>query len=339
MKIIGLNHQQSGCGYHRVLLPLGFMDGIKGYVTNIITEEAVEDYDILLYNRISSYDTMWDTIREQLNCKVVLDLDDYWRLPFNHLNYNQYQNMYARIEANIQNADMVTVTNFNLAEKVLEFRDDVNVLPNGLPYGLNQFHDTKIEDARVRIFWAGSVTHEYDMEILRQPIQRLKQYKDKIKMVIAGYNDTDPYTKSIWQRMFSAFTAGGQLPYMKVHSTAPTQYMDAYANADIMLIPLEHSEWHSCKSNLNILEAAAKRIPCVVSNVAPYNFDADCPVFWVNSQKDWFTHLSYLINNKAEREAAGEALYQWALANYNLKDINEKRFNAFESICGASAYS
>jgi len=67
LSIIGLNHQQSGCGYHRVLLPLAFMNGIKGYVTNIITEDKMDGWDALLYNRISTYDQDWTEFKKILN--------------------------------------------------------------------------------------------------------------------------------------------------------------------------------------------------------------------------------------------------------------------------------
>jgi len=135
--------------------------------------------------------------------------------------------------------------------------------------------------------------------------------------------------------MFNSFTAGGQLPYTKIHSLRPTEYMQMYEYADIMLIPLEDSEWHACKSNLKILEAASKRIPCIVSNVAPYNQDSDCPVRWVNTQKDWFLHLNELILNPKLRETEGNKLYDWAKEKYSIEVANAKRFAAFSSICKA----
>ena len=339
MNIIGLSNQYAGCGYHRVLLPLGFMDGIKGYVTNMITEEKVQqspgvNWDILLYNRVSVYDADWDEMRQILGCKVVLDLDDYWVLPPNHMNYHEYKSMGDRIENNIRLADMVTVTNEQLAEKVRPFNSNVHIFPNALPFGRNQFIEDRRQSNRVRIFWAGGVSHEADIKMLRNPIQRLKIHADKIQMVIGGYAEGNIVTP-IWDRMFSAFTAGGTLPYMKLHGVPPNQYMQMYENADIMVIPLEDSEWHGCKSNLKILEAACKRIPVIVSNVAPYNKDSDAPVFWVNSQKDWFYHLNYLICNPEAREDYGNKLYEWAKEKYNLTDINQRRAAAFRSLCEA----
>lgn len=337
MNIIGITNQFSGCGYHRVILPIGFMDGIKGYVTNMITEDKCEGWDILVYNRISAFDKHWQQTKEVLGAKVVMDLDDYWKLPPNHLNYYQYESMAERIENNIHEADMVTVTNEALAEKVRQIRPDVYVFPNAIPFGWNQFTPHRRESGRIRIFWCGGATHEHDLRILRNPLQKLFMHRDKIQMVLGGYTDTDEISKAIWQRMFSSFTAGGQLPYMKIHGTGPENYMQMYENADIMVIPLEESEWHACKSNLKILEAASKRIPVIVSNVAPYNQDSEAPVLWVNRQRDWFDHLNYLINNPAERERLGNELYEWAKSKYDLIEINKQRREVFASLCQAPA--
>lgn len=357
MNVIGLSNKNSGCGYHRILLPLGFMQDIKGYVTNIITEDNIEGWDIFVYNRMCQYDGNWDEFRRLMDCKVVMDIDDYWILPPNHINYNQYEASKARIESNIRSADLVTVTNRSLYDKVYPLNNNVQIFENGIPFGYNQFTESRRDDDRVRIFWAGSITHEHDMRMLSNPIRKLKMHADKIKMVIGGWQDATEvreqyhkgevklielmaaeYSESIWQRIFSSFTAGGQLPYAKLYGTGPNNYMQMYENADIMVIPLEDSIWHACKSNLKILEAASKRIPCIVSNVLPYSADSDAPVFWVNSQKDWFSHLNYLILNPDARREAGDKLYEWAKAKYNIEEINIRRRKAFADLCGTSAH-
>jgi glycosyltransferase involved in cell wall biosynthesis len=329
MNIIGVTHKESGCGYHRVMLPLAFMNDIKGYVTNYITEDKTDDWDILLYNRICQYDINWKKTKELLGCQVVMDIDDHWQLPLNHLYYNTYQDIAERIERNLMQADLVTVTNSNLLNKVKQFNDNVIVMPNALPYGLNQFNDTRVKSDKVRLFWCGSISHDNDIKILKEPLKRLQGRKD-IQMVMGGYNDSDAYTKSIWDKMFSMFT--GNLPSIKLHSASPTQYMDMYNFADIVLIPLEDSEWHACKSNLKILEAAAKRLPVICSNVAPYNMDVDAPVLWVNNQKDWFRYINLLTNNPSLRENLGNELYAWATKRYNFKEINQQRYDAYKSI-------
>ena len=105
-----------------------------------------------------------------------------------------------------------------------------------------------------------------------------------------------------------------------------------YENADICVIPLEQSDWHACKSNLKILEAASKRLPVIVSNVPPYNIDADAPVLWVNKQSDWFNYINLLVNNPNLREQLGNALYEWAKKKYNFTEVNNSRRQAYSNL-------
>jgi len=338
---IGFTGKDSGCGYHRVLMPLAYMSDITGHVTNALTPERTHDWDILLYNRISPFDDDWQFVRDQLNCKVVLDLDDWWKLPPNHIQAEMYDEFAVRIIRNIGTADWITCSSHALYDKIIKLSDKVTLVPNALPYGHNQFIEDKepSADGRVRLFWCGSITHEHDVAILKNPLRRLSFQKNKITMMLGGYNNSDPYSEYLWKRILHNFTGGGMLDYQVLPSQSVKTYMDLYQYADIMLIPLEESEWHGCKSNLKILEAAAKRIPCVVSKVLPYSNDADAPVLWVEKQSDWFTHLNYLINNEEARQDYGNRLHEWAKAKYDLIEINQRiRRPLFGNLCKAPTH-
>jgi hypothetical protein len=312
------------------------MDNVKGYVTNEPTlEKLAEGWDILFFNRLSLWDNNWATVRKELRVKIVMDMDDDWTLPPNHLNFFGYEQIKPRIENNLREADMVICTNENLASRIHKFNKNVHIVPNALPYGSHQFQPDRREDERIRIFWAGGVTHECDINILANPVKRLNVFSDRIKMVLAGYNDSDPNTKRIWNNMFNDFTNYGNLPYTKLYSLEVHNYMQLYEWADIMLVPLENTWWHSCKSNLKLLEAATKAIPVICSYVAPYSNDADAPVLWVKSQKDWFIHIKDLILNPNKRLDYGEALKEWANRKYNLFEVNKRRRELFADLIKA----
>lgn len=336
MRILGLGSRMSGVTLHRITLPLAYMNDIKAKVTDLPTVEILEEgWDLVYYNRLSSFDDKWDEIRKELNCKVIMDLDDYWVLPANHLNYLDYLDFNSRIENNLRTADLITCTNQNVADKAYQYNKNIEIFPNALPYGFHQFTEDKREDERIRIFWAGGVTHQHDLEILKYPLQRLKPYANKIKMVIGGYNDTDKISKYFWDKMFNSFTCNGSLPYTKLHSLEPTNYMQHYEWADIMLVPLEKSIWHSCKSNLKFLEAACKKVPVICSKVEPYILDMSAPVLWVEKQSDWFKHIKDLILNPNKRIEYGEKIHEWAKTNYNLFEVNKRRKHTFDNIVKA----
>lgn len=334
LNILGLAHRFSGCHYHRVTLPLGFMDNIDGLVTDSPTQELLEqnNYDLLLYNRGCAFNDGWHILKDKIG--IVMDLDDDWILPPNHMNYQSYLNVKPVIENNIRIADIVTVTNERLADRVYPLNNNVYVLPNALPYGQDQFISDKEpdQDGKLRIFWAGGISHEHDIRILRNPFKRLVQYKDKIKMVLGGYSLENEYSQRIWDRMYSSFTGGDTLDGVRIEGLPPRHYMNTYRFADIMVVPLESSDWHACKSNLKLLEAACKGVPVIVSNVEPYSRDPDAPVLWVNKQSDWYDHLKFLINNENARIDYGEKLKAWATERYNIKEINTTRRKLFADI-------
>ena len=334
IQVLGVTQKASGCGWHRVLLPLAFMPDSYNHICNAPTEEILKErnFEILLYNRFSQFDNDWSETKKHF--KVVIDLDDDWELPYNHPLHQFYEPQKKRVINNIFNADMVTCTNERIAEKVSKYNKNVKIFPNCIPLGEQQYTELRHESDKVRIFWAGGSTHMNDIALLKNPSKRFSGLNN-IEMVLGGYTGTDPVSKEYWDKVHSMFTNGNKLANRKLNGTLPNNYMTHFEHADIMVIPLEDSQWHACKSNLKILEAASKRIACVVSDVEPYNKDKDAPVLWVKNQNDWFKHVSYLVNNPTERVKMGNELYEWAKEKYNYQKIGAERREAFGNLIEA----
>lgn len=334
IQVLGITQKLSGCGWHRVTMPLAFLPDSYNHVCNIPTKEILEErqFEILLYNRFSQFDNDWDETKKHF--KVVMDLDDDWELPYNHPLYHGYESHKKRIINNIFNADLVTCTNERIANKVSKYNKNVLVLPNCIPYGEHQYNDDKYYSDKTRIFWAGGSTHLEDIKLLSNPFKRLSALPN-IEMVLGGYTESDPVSKAYWDKVFSMFTNGGKLANRKLVSELPTNYMEHFKHADIMVVPLQQSPWHASKSNLKLLEAASKKVAVIVSDVEPYNLDKDAPVLWVKNQSDWYKHISFLVNNPQERIKLGNELFEWAKNKYNNERINETRRQAFGDLVKA----
>lgn len=334
MRIVAYTNRDSGVGYHRMVLPLANIEGVKAHVTNLPTVESFEfKPDILLYNRLT-YFSDWDAVRKETSAKIVMDIDDDWQLPPNHMAYEAYKSHKEIIESNLRNADVVTVTNERIADKVFGFNNKVHILPNAIPYGRNMFTDEREPSDYFRLFWAGSVTHEHDLAILRNPMKRIGTIKD-IQCVLGGYVGSDPVSKYYWDRMLNSFTANRNIPRAVIEACLPEDYYLMFRYADAMIVPLERTDWHACKSNLKLLEAAGKKIPVICSHVEPYSRDSEAPVLWVKSQKDWYNHIKYLSLNLNYRIELGQQLYEWAQKKYNFDYINAERKALYASLCQA----
>jgi glycosyltransferase involved in cell wall biosynthesis len=340
MKILASGYKHSGCSYHRVLLPLMNMSDVKAKLTDKVEAMEEEDYDIYFFNRINNaYDGKLDIIRRKHNCKIVLDIDDSWELPYNHILYDKYLTQISHlIVSNIEQADVVMTTTEKLADKIYKHNKNVLVVPNAIPYGYGQFNDEKEESVFTRIFWCGGSTHEEDIRLLANPMKRLSAHSKLLKVVVGGYYNSNPYEQKIWNNIVNYMTYNRTLPY-EIYGGLDTQhYMELYNHSDICAIPLVDGQWHSYKSNLKILEAAAKKCAVVVSDVEPYNLDKDAPVLWVKNQSDWYKHFKKLINEKEQRTELGERLFEWAKSKYNFAEINGRRKRTFESLVNAQAH-
>jgi processive 1,2-diacylglycerol beta-glucosyltransferase len=329
MKIIGISNPNSGCGYHRVINPLAYLDGER-YITNFPHEDKLkEGWDIILFNRISPVDADWNKVKKLCGAKIVMDMDDDWVLPAGHINYDEYQQYKPRIENNLKIADLVTVTHERLADRCKQFNDNVVVIPNALPFGHDQYNDERLPSDEMRLFWAGGISHLKDIEILRNPMKRISQLRG-IQTVIGGYSSDNQYTKAIWDRMVSAFTNSLKIRGMVLESLTVNDYMNHYHHADLMLLPLEQTTWHGMKSNLKLLEAGAKRVPVICSRVHPY-LDGNPPVFYIDKQSDWFEYVNDINNNRTMLKTWGDWLHDWA-KQFDLLEWNKYRKQCYQSL-------
>lgn len=329
MRILAITSNRSGVGYHRIIMPIVNMQKDYCLMTDTISEEIFEgNFDIVLMNRMLANTTpeQMDVWRKKYDFKLIVDNDDYWYLDPSHILHERYvlNNISQQIIGWLRVADLCTVTHERLAEEVKPYNANIEIVPNAIPYGEEQFKDFKQDSDLVRLFWSGSGTHERDINILRNPMKRINF---PVRTVIAGFNEGE---KPIWDNMICAFTNGLKLNPTIYNFNEVTHYMASYADSDISLIPLIDSKFNSMKSNLKVLETAAKKNPAIVSNVHPYK--GFYPACHVNSQKDWYYWIKLLVNDEAARKSYGNALYDYCNKNFNLHEVNKHRFAIYNKL-------
>lgn len=332
LKILVL-YDHSGPKYHRCLMPALYMPGAEVVVASRITEENLKDTDILFFNRAiarplgRTVKELCDEWRERYGLKLVVDFDDYWRLGRDHYLHDYYEeaDLSSLMEEWISASDAVTVTHERLYYKALALNKNVHILPNSIPK-VDQFLFPKTEDEKIRLFWAGSVTHKRDIQLLAGPSRRINS--NKVKWVLGGYNKD-----SEWKAIASYFTGGGKFNNELLESLPVERYYAMYSKCDISLIPLVENTFNTYKSNLKILEAANIGAPVVVSEVHPYLGFPKGVVNYVGRQGEWYDHTKKLIDNPALVKEQGEALKELCDRVYNFEKINKQRKQIFESLC------
>jgi hypothetical protein len=157
------------------------------------------------------------------------------------------------------------------------------------------------------------------------------------QFVLAGGNsdNSDPYVTGIWDAMEREYSgyAVNKPTYKRLYGKGIMDYMDLYREADVGLIPLEDNRFTRCKSNLKLLECAAKKIPVIVSDVANYRQN-NPPVKFCKTDMDFVTEIRKMLMSFELRHTYGEWLYEWAKENHNLHEINKLREAALDELSG-----
>lgn len=327
MKVLIL-YDNSGPKYHRLLLPMSLMPGIELVISGVLTDEICEGVDVLFFNRViggQSVQSVLD-LKAKHGFKMVVDFDDHWILGADHYLYETYRQARASeiMEAYIKESDAVTVTHDRLADLVRPINPNVSILPNSIPY-FGQFTAKKIndDDNLTRLFWAGGVTHKDDIQLLFEPIKKIRTLP--VKTVLGGYIKNNEYHK-----MRNSFTRYGKMPHELIEKLPVESYYYAYSKCDISLVPLIDTKFNSLKSNLKILEAANIWANVIVSNVHPYK---DVPfVNYVNEGDDWFRHVKWLLDNPEEAKEQAANLQVYCRENFNFESINKKRYELLCSL-------
>lgn len=332
MRIITVGQRNSGVSFHRLFNPVIYLPKEYAMMTDVLTEEELEKgYDILFINRYMAGMEVEEVVRlrDKYGFKLVVDVDDYWNLDAWHILYGKYPTQ--KVIDHIKVADLVTCSNNDLAVHVDELNKNWIVIPNALPYGEDQFTDVKTESDKVRFVYAGSVTHEKDIAILKNPMKRVagdSMVKNNSTFILCGYSE-DKQVAEPWGRMINDYMCGFKVDGYIRGALPVDQYMNFYNEADACLVPLVESKFNSMKSNLKVLEAATKNAPVICSNVKPY---ADCKhIIRVNNQADWFTNIKKVVKDATYRQEMGLANGEWCRENFDLVKVNKLRKQVFES--------
>lgn len=348
IKLLPFIQEGSGCDYHRLHLPLTVLmldhPGAIGinkieFRPDKTIEVDFEGAQIVIYNRLSKIplDQLLK-LKRKYGFKIIVDIDDYWEVYPGHILYPSYKHydFVGRQIENLKMADLVVCTHSRLADQIRAYNVNIEIIPNTIPSGYEQFREglKKPPTDKIRFIYTGGSSHEWDVRLLHNPFKRMlsdRIVQEKGEFQLAGYYNADRDTRCVWDRMEASFSVNGKLKgYQRLLSRPLDSYMGFYENADISLIPLEDRFFNHFKSNLKILEAGAKGLPVICSEVEPYKGEGCTGIKWVRTQSDWYKHIRFYLNNPQAITEDGAALYEHVRANYDMKAANEKRLQIFE---------
>lgn len=300
----------SGSSMWRMFDPFKYLQrkGIDAHVVDTgITEQDILDNDIFVINSVIDLKglSLLYAYQQERNKKIVVDIDDWVEVnPSNPFKIeHELTNAPQVVTEIIKIANLVTTSTEYLAEKVKTLNSNVVILPN---YPDLERWDTpkkfKNESKKIRIGWAGSITHMEDIKMIAPAIQRIMNEYKNVEFIFVG----DTRIKQLF-------------PYDRVEcilgvpwNVWPTRL--AGLRLDIGMAPLVHNEFNKCKSRIKFYEYAIAQIPGIYSPTV-YDFQSfDGRFGLVATDVDhWYRCLKNMIDFPVLREDIANKAYGYVV--------------------------
>lgn len=281
------------------------------------------------------------------NIKIFYDIDDdLLGIDETHIDYDEISKLRDIYKFIIMNSDLITVSTSYLKGQLMEYNENIIIIPNTLMKLWNFNPHTKIKKLKtkksIKIGYFGTLSHGEDIKLLENAINNVKNHfldKEIIFEVVGvcpesykwitkiniprKYNIKLPFKDNIKSIVAYSLSKLNLLTYSIPYPNF-VSWMNDEMDWDVAVAPLENSNINKSKSNLKYLEYTALNIPGVYSNVGPYTEISETRSGLVvnNTTKEWKNALISLIED--------DELYKTVLCNAR-EDV-EKNYQCENSV-------
>ena len=334
----------SGVDYHRLLTPHNYLaNDIEISQINSIEDVTVEffsQFDLVVVNRYISRGGDSQAIMtriKQSGAKLVIDIDDDYRIPQWHILYQNYtkEKHAERIFFGLMHADAITTTHYKIADVIRSETGNRNiyVVPNGINPEHDQFANKPTQNKHVTFGWSGSITHFEDVMLMHDSLYSLykSEFNTRFNFVYGGHEKKDTFSNQILSVLSCKGIAADNI-FATYPATDVFNYANFYDLIDVSLIPLRDNRFNNLKSNLKLIESGFKKKAAIVSDVEPYSdmlTNANC--LKVQNKKGWYSQMTKLIKNRSMVEDLANQLYE-DVQQYHIKVVANKRLEAYNDI-------
>ena len=314
LRVLFLRMDSGGCGFYRAIQPTKFLaqtKSIHAEQSDWARLELMLRYDVIVAARVSNPSLISILLEAQRAGKVVIfETDDLlnqipdWNpnAAWHTAERERMRNLFLR------RCDGAIVSTPELAQSI--DHPNVRVCLNGIDPDRWPMVPAEQKTDCVRILWAGSATHEKDLEMIVPAIKRIgEKYAGRVKFVFVGYA---PPSLSCGYSSGSNVRIDIAPKYRQIAEFVPGcpvlewPVKLAEQECHIAIAPLIDHPFNRAKSELKVLEAWALGIPIVASNIEPYRraikHDYDGYLVGPDAEQ-WFRQMRRLIENPEERYA------------------------------------
>lgn len=304
MKLLAF-HDNSACGYHRILQPLGELAKHGHQIRTVYGDAQPDpDTDIIIGERLDHPDVLKTWRRWKPKHRLVYEVDDdvYAVDPANWLAHRVYRFEVPRdVTTHVaQVADLITCSTEYLAE--VQAREtghhNIVVLPNCIDEDLLALERPRRD--RLVVGWAGGASHLREIDMIADPLRRFLGRNPGAELHMIGQDFRDilrvPCRWTDWLADIWAY-------YRAI-------------DFDIAVAPVAPIEFNRSRSHIKVLAYAALGVPVIASDAECYRgFVLDGVTgFLVRREHEWGRRLYQLANDAAMREEMGAKAREHARA-------------------------
>jgi len=322
MKIAAIiNPSLNGIQFYRVVIPNSYMlrlyDDVQVHFTDTLLK--MPDKELATFDIVHASYHNWDIAEtprlNDLGVKLILDVDDFWRLSRFHELYDKYTDVERtqQIITLMKKADAITTTTDILADRIKPYNLNVGIFNNAL---MNDNYPKSRENKIPYFAWIGANNHTADLMMI-QDIQK------GIKVPV--------FIPEMYRLVFA-----DNFLYYPSHDIP--DYLNLYTKFDVILAPLRKDEFNSYKSALKVMEAGMFSKPLIVSDVMPFSpylkHKENC--LKVRKTSEWIKWVKLLSKDKEMRDELGRNLHNDVICDFDLDAITKDRYKFYNKVLGKS---
>ncbi len=233
---------------------------------------------------------------------LINDTDDMlWQIPpTNPFVKIITGNVRSNLRHGAKLADLNVVSTEPLQEELKRFCGvDSVVIPNFVPSEYFVHYPRPRIGDRFRVLWAGSRTHDGDL----QPMIDVMKALPGVDFYIFGYRpDSFPTLPNV------EFIPGTDFQYYH------NRLREVCQGVDMAIAPLEPCRFNECKSNLKLLEYGMNGLPVLTTDIYPYKDNLPTSkIAWNKKQwKRWVEAIEFWSKDEGARFTAAAASLDYA---------------------------
>ena len=213
-----------------------WMDG----TLNILDDRFLSQYNLIFFNKVIPFqkqelvDEFYKKCKN-INIKIVFDIDDYYILNSNHINYSVWKKSGGDKTTTdyLKRADLVTTTTQLFADKIKEHNPNVCVLENAVNLKEQQWTFNRKPSTKIRFLWGGGISHLPDIRLLQKSFEKFgknKSFLSNCQIYICGYD-------------LRMRTPTGTIPISDWRSNQWTFMEDVFTNKGKYITNYEHKKY------------------------------------------------------------------------------------------------